>query len=126
MYCPLVLFLLTEFIFIWQMVWLQMNLSFSVLYPLLGCYQVTSGSWHNLVMVAGYHLLSLGSWYMTTWFKCRSCDGTCSFLDLFLNCSQSSPFCFLATLDIDKLDLADLLARICMGNCKLLDKGVLQ
>ena len=76
-------------------------------------------------MVTGYHLLSLGSWYMTTWFKCRSCNGTCSFLDLVLNCSQSIPFCFLAALDIGRLDLAYLLASICMGDCKLLDNGVL-
>ena len=63
---------------------------------------------------------------MTAWSKCRSCNGACSFLQLTSQVFATiDPFVFLAALDMGQLDLADLLASICMGDCKWLDNGEL-
>ena len=63
---------------------------------------------------------------MTAWFKCKSCDGKCSFLYFVLKSLQSKPFCFLAAFDMGRFDLADLLVSICIGEHILFDNGVLQ
>ena len=83
-------------------------------------------TFYSLVMVAGYHGLLVESWYMTVRSTWRSCNGKCSFLYLFLKSSQSSPSCFLAAFDMRRSDLADLFDKICIGDCKLVDNGVLQ
>ena len=48
------------------------------------------------------------------------------FYTFFLKSSQSIPSCFLAPFDIGRSDLADLLDKICFGEHKLFESGVLQ
>ena len=76
-------------------------------------------------MVAGNHHLLVVSWNIASWPGCRPCEGKCSFLCLFLSNSESKPSCFLAAFDMRRSDLAVLLCKICIIDCKLLVKGVL-
>ena len=76
-------------------------------------------------MVAGNHHLLVESWYITAWSIWRSCTGKHSFLYFVLKFSQSIPSCFLAAFEIGRSNLADLLASICIGDCKFFDNGVL-
>ena len=78
------------------------------------------------MIVAGNHHLFVGSWSMMAWFKHRICNGNCSFLYFVLKFSQSKPSCFFAAFELERFDLVDLLASICIGEHKLFDSGVLQ
>ena len=82
------------------------------------------GSWHRLVIVAGYHHLFTWFRYLTLWPIFRSCVGNCSFLLYTLSCSGPSPCCFLATLDIGSCVWAVCDCRISIGDCNWLDSGV--
>ena len=62
---------------------------------------------------------------MTAWSRWRSCNGKCLFLYFVLKFSQSIPRCFLAAFQIGRSHLADLLVNICIGDCKVFDRGVL-
>ena len=82
------------------------------------------GSWQRLLTLAGYHLLFLVFRYMTLWPIWKSCVGKCSFLLFTLNCSDPSPCCILAALDIGSWVLTARDCRICIGDCNLCNNGV--
>ena len=125
--CPLVSFLFKKSVFTMRMVQLQVCLGFSILYPLFS------------------------SDYVASWFLAQSCY--CCWIPSLItgipvhDClvqmkvmqrellilvlsSQLFPnlglFVSLAALDMGRSDLADLLASICIGDCNVLDSGVLR
>ena len=99
----------------------QVSLCFSILDTFFACDYVASRFFAQFLIVAGWNHLLDESWYMMHWFKCKSY----SFLHLLLSSSGFNPRSCLAAFDIGKSDLADLLCIICMGDCRLLDNGVL-
>ena len=77
-------------------------------------------------MVAEYHCLFATSWYIISCPMYRSCEGKCSFLWTVCSFSGCKPSWCLAALDMDRSDLAHLFCRICISDCKLPLRGVLQ
>ena len=61
---------------------------------------------------------------MTVWSKHRSCVERCWFFWFTLSSSLCRPICHFAAFDSGKVDLVALLERICISDCKWLDKGI--
>ena len=109
-----------------RLIWFPVSLCFPVLDTLFSYDYVTSGLFAQFFIVAGNHCLLVESWYITTRSMKRSCNGKCSFLYFVFKFSQSISSCFLAAFEIGRSDLADQLATICTGDCKVFDSGILQ
>ena len=101
-----------------------MFLCLPVLYAIFCGYDVTSRFVTQFCYSCWVPCFLVASWYMTLWSKHRSCVGRCWFLWFTLISSLCRPICHFAAFDIGKVDLVALIERICIGDCKWLDKGV--